>query len=344
MTDNIRDVLQGIGCGIKDALLGTWKVIHIDAEISEREEKIRKRREEVAKFRRRPIPSKPKDGEPRIRNRILQCCAFNGGVFWLSMGLFNGIVLPLLEKLTHLIFGDSTVQSLVVWSWMGPLLSYTFGALWVMPLFLLSKVVNSLWFQDIGDAAYRKSRGRPPPMLKLSKLVADLLFSIVIQSIFLIQAMLVGSIPLSGMATLLSVFHLCLLYSMYAFEYKWFNMGWEVHKRINYTESNWPYFLGFGLPLAVLTYLPQSYIVSGCIFSMFFPLFIVSANEATPPRQTCEFVIRVFPLSVEIANKIFHRTVKKPSRVTQSPERFIRETGRPDSLPVSPETLSSSHT
>ncbi|XP_070557547.1 etoposide-induced protein 2.4 homolog [Ptychodera flava] len=316
MADNIKDILLGVCSGVKDALLGTWKIMYIDQEIGEHEEKVRKKREEMAKHKRRLTLTKPKDSEPGIRNRILQCCAFNGGVFWLSIGLFNGVVLPMLEKLTHFMFGESTVQSLMVWSWMGPMLSYTFSALWVMPLFLLSKVVNSLWFQDVGDAAYRKSRGRPR-MLNLSKMVADLLFSIVIQSIFLIQAMLVGLIPLSGMATLLSLFHLCLLYSLYAFEYKWFNMGWEVHKRINYIESNWAYFSGFGLPLALLTSLPQSYIVSGCIFSMFFPLFIISANEATPPRQTCEFIIRLFPLSVEIANKIFHRTVQTPRIQTE---------------------------
>ncbi|XP_002740312.1 etoposide-induced protein 2.4-like [Saccoglossus kowalevskii] len=314
MTDNVKEILQGIGNGMKDAFAGTLKIYSMDSELSAREEKVRKKREEWARLKGRPPPKK-EAGETRILFRIIQCCTFNGGVFWCSIAIFNNIVLPLLEKLTYYIVGDSAVQSLVVWSWLGPMLSYTFSALWVIPLFLLSKIVNSLWFQDIGDLAYRKSRGRPQ-MLGLSTMVADLLFSIVIQAIFLIQAMFVGLIPLSGMATLLSLFHLCLLYSLYAFEYKWFNMGWEVHKRIHYIESNWPYFVGFGLPLAVCTYLPQSQIVSGCVFSMLFPLFIISANEARPPRQLCEKTIRVFHLSVELANKIFHKTMRTPKSAT----------------------------
>lgn len=40
--------------------------------------------------------------------------------------------------------------------------------------------------QDIADAAYVKSRGRPTP-INLSVLVADLLFSVLLQAFFLIQ-------------------------------------------------------------------------------------------------------------------------------------------------------------
>lgn len=82
----------------------------------------------------------------KVLKRIIQCCGLNGGVFWLSIIMFEYVLLPSLKYLLISILGQSTVAS-TVWSWSLPVLSWTFSALWVLPLFLLSKIVNTLWFQ-----------------------------------------------------------------------------------------------------------------------------------------------------------------------------------------------------
>lgn len=73
--------------------------------------------------------------------------------------------------------------------------------------------------------------------------------------------MVVRQFPIDYVGSFLCFGHICLLYSLYSFEYKWCNMGWELHKRLTYIENNWPYFFGFGVPLAILTQIPDSYFV-----------------------------------------------------------------------------------
>ncbi len=85
--------------------------------------------------------------ESKVLKRVLECCALNGGVFYSSMVIFDKVLLPLLRILLTKMLGENSGIGLTVWGWMQPALSILFGMIWVMPLFLLSRIVNSLWFQ-----------------------------------------------------------------------------------------------------------------------------------------------------------------------------------------------------
>jgi etoposide-induced 2.4 mRNA len=63
------------------------------------------------------------------------------------MVIFEKVLLPLLRALLTQMLGENSGIGLTVWSWMQPFLSILFGMIWVMPLFFLSRIVNSLWFQ-----------------------------------------------------------------------------------------------------------------------------------------------------------------------------------------------------
>lgn len=82
------------------------------------------------------------------------------------------------------------------------------------------------------------------------------------------------------MSQLIYTVHLSLLYSLYSFEYKWVQMGLPLHQRLNYIETNWPYFIGFGLPLTLLTNCWSDWVIGACVFAVLFPVFIISGNEA----------------------------------------------------------------
>ncbi|CAI6345553.1 unnamed protein product [Macrosiphum euphorbiae] len=250
----------------------------------------------------RPV-NLPKD--QKMLQRIIQCCTLNGGIFCLSIVIFEYVILPSLGYIMSFTFGNFNEN---IWLWTRSLLSWTFGAVWVLPIFLLSKIINSLWFQDIADIAYKQKKGDPQQLTRISKVIADFSFSIVVQFLFLIQSYLVSMVPSTILSNILSILHLSLLYSLYSFEYKWCNMGMELNSRLSIIENCWPYFLGFGLPLAVVTSLPESYIISGCLFSILFPVFIISANEVSPSKIKI-FRLKLFAPVLSITSTIFNRSI-----------------------------------
>ncbi|XKL61408.1 hypothetical protein PGB90_008465 [Kerria lacca] len=313
--NTIIAIIRAFLKGCIDSLKGSISLFYLDRKINEKAAYERKKQSELGKRKKSHQPSQIKDG--KVLTRILQCCGLNGGVFWFSLILFEYVLIPSLNYLLMRILGQSTIAT-TVWTWSRPLLSLTFGALWVVPIFLISKLVNTLWFQDIADSAFWCTAGKAPFFTNLSKFFADTVFSLIIQSLFLFQVIAVGIgfLPFGHLSQVISLIHISMLYSLYAFEYKWCKIGWELHKRLLFIETNWAYFIGFGLPLSIITALPQSYVVSACVFSILFPLFIISANEAKPVTKVCDTSLPLFKVVIALSNAICNKTLKRATLIS----------------------------
>lgn len=305
----LKDIGLAIIKGAYDSFKGTLVVFYLDKEINERAKSRQSssiRQKHLENDTKELSASKPtrKQKPSNVVQNVIQCALLNGGVFLLSVLLFEYGLLPGIDILFGTTFGIEST-TMLVWTWIKYFLLLIYRTAWLIPLLLLSKVINTLWFQDIADSAYRFSRGRPISFPSISMYFADSIFSIMVQILFLIQATVSCFIPIFPLGCILYTIQMSLLHSLYSFEYKWFNMGWELHKRLSFIEENWPYFIGFGLPLTILTQLSQSWVINGCVFSILFPLFIISGNEANPVMQPSKVNLHLFSLVITAANVIF---------------------------------------
>eukprot|EP00656_Telonema_subtile_P056938 TRINITY_DN9249_c0_g1_i6.p1 TRINITY_DN9249_c0_g1~~TRINITY_DN9249_c0_g1_i6.p1 ORF type:complete len:138 (-),score=13.86 TRINITY_DN9249_c0_g1_i6:385-798(-) len=87
--------------------------------------------------------------------------------------------------------------------------------------------------------------------------------------------------------------------AFYSFEYVWSINGWSVDRRIAHFETNYAYFLGFGMPCALITaFVP--FFVSNGIFALVFPVLIILATASNivekPAETTSGWLPRRLPI------------------------------------------------
>jgi etoposide-induced 2.4 mRNA len=222
--------------------------------------------------------------DEKLRQLLIQSCVLNG-VFLLSCILaFNYILIPALNWLAYKLI-DYKNQNLVD-NYLNPTIQVLFSFVWILPVFLLSKFFNLICHQKIADIAYmkkeeEKKKNQIIQPFSFSKIIANTVFSCIMELIFLMQcSVLLNLIPINWLNQIVCHFHLAFLYSLYAFEYKWCNMNWTIVERIDFIESRWPYFFGFGLSLSIILSFIESYIYSAILFASIFPVYILSSIEA----------------------------------------------------------------
>lgn len=316
MDNTFVTILRLFFCGLFDCLRHLLSVVQLDRYVAARVDKRTEKKERLlltqAKTLRRQV---------RIwlnRHKVLKCifwCSTLSILIYTSIFAFYSLILPCLKsailRLTAFMpqVSDEFSQ---VWHRVEVVLSTTFNLLWLLPLFIVSKIVCSLWFGEVAENCYFITYGKAATPAKISTFIADLLFSVLVQLIFLIQCSIVAQFPVKGMNIVLEVLHCSLIHSWYAFEYKWLNFGWDIRKRLIQLHTFWPYYVGFGLPMHLVTtqlvlWLSdyKQGILSGCLFSTAFPLLIIAAisssRELTLDADST-IVLRIFEPSVSVTD------------------------------------------
>ena len=255
----------------------------------------------------------------RVMEQTVRVSSLNLFAFIVSQFLFYYVFVPFVQLILHLSLGQSQISE-SVWSVTESTLTRILDVLYIVPLFLLCKILNAIWFQDLADSAFLSSRGRTVKRFTVAAVIADSLWSVAIESVFLCQAYGSSYFPITFIGKCSYFLHLCLLNSMYCFEYKWFSQGFDLAHRIQFIEQNWLYFFAFGVPLTLVTSLGSTTVECGSIFSILFPFFIVAANQAQPVDNPIEYRLPVFKPTTYFMDFVVRVVLGKVSSHKKQPQ------------------------
>ncbi|XP_020588101.1 protein EI24 homolog isoform X2 [Phalaenopsis equestris] len=232
--------------------------------------------------------------------RTGQCFMLNGLIFLGSLFMFNSVVIPTLLWILPSECGQfgsehlcQSGTALALYSFTRHVLVELFYLFWFYPLYGFSIILSNMWYNNIARHAFEvlKSKG-----LHLAKVPAERSSSdnqngmyssrpSGLEGFQVVAALLIPYIG-TGISCLLNAW----MYAYYCFEYKWNLSELSLDRRLEFFETNWAFFAGFGSP-CVLAVCFFSRLVSYGVMAMLFPLFVLTA-AGSQAEQVIDFIRR----------------------------------------------------
>lgn len=216
----------------------------------------------------------------KLRRKIWQTFLLNGIIFIGSILLYKHAIEPLIYRIHNIFTLDELATQRINTS-----LYYIYVFTWIFPMYMLSFVLNTAWYQDIASETTRllsPSPGhRPSSALPVALHIADILYKSIFNCVFILQSNFVYNMSLLGYS--LYVLHLAFLFALSAFEYRLSSAeGWTGERRLAFVQNRWQYFAGFGCVPALVAATCPRFIEAG-VLALLLPLGIVAAAVADPP-------------------------------------------------------------
>lgn len=104
--------------------------------------------------------------------------------------------------------------------------------------------------------------------------IGEKVYSILLLSIFWLEIFATGYIPYIGQSVSFLLYSW--MYAYYFFEYKWDYSELSFDERLDFFESNWAFFAGFGTPCVLATFF-FPLLENLAVFAICFPLFVMTA-------------------------------------------------------------------
>eukprot|EP01029_Cantina_marsupialis_P003441 TRINITY_DN133045_c0_g2_i1.p1 TRINITY_DN133045_c0_g2~~TRINITY_DN133045_c0_g2_i1.p1 ORF type:complete len:296 (+),score=37.41 TRINITY_DN133045_c0_g2_i1:219-1106(+) len=215
-----------------------------------------------------------------IRLRTFQCLALNGALFLGSIVIMNKGILPLMQALSGYIdqIRPGSISELSE-TFVEFLVSTFYHVFWLYPIYIISLILNAVWFQNIAEQSYLLFTGKESASIPVMEVLRDEIYRIVLMGVLVIEIAMMNFIPIIGFP--LAFIHTCWMYSFYALEYRWNQMGWDLNQRLRVFEEHWLYMIGFGFPISVATFFFPLFVGSG-LLAVILPILIVLGVVCKP--------------------------------------------------------------
>jgi etoposide-induced 2.4 mRNA len=179
----------------------------------------------------------------RLQKLFAQCFLLNGGIFLGSVIFLDFFANPIVEKqLGH--------ENRSAWysTFANLLFASMKNLLWIYPMYTLSMVLSTFWYNDIAEIAFKLSYKPKQTSITYKRFISSIVWTIyksMLLLYFMIQSSIVALIPFIGMPA--SFILTAWLYAFYSFDYVWDNTkNMSVQQRLDYFETHWAYMFGFG--------------------------------------------------------------------------------------------------
>ncbi|KAK3419684.1 hypothetical protein EUGRSUZ_G00355 [Eucalyptus grandis] len=188
----------------------------------------------------------------KLSIRTGQCFLLNGFIFLGSIVLLKSLVIPTLEWIlpencSQITSQDSCPFSRVLrlYSFLRSALVQLFYVFWFYPLYIFSIILSTMWYNDIAKHGFAAMEEQPSNQNE----------AVALESTTEKENL----VDLGG--------------------YKWNFTEVSLDKRLDFFQSNWAFFAGFGNPCVLASFFFSPLVGYG-VMAILFPLFVLTATSS----------------------------------------------------------------
>merc|ERR1712137_413261 len=189
----------------------------------------------------------------------------------IDVAIFNLVLMAAVHLLVNEILISNVSTIIPIYVIVPRILYHVF---WIIPVLVLSLLFNTAYLEDVAEIIQPATEVFSGLMDIIKEKLGTLGTKIAL-NIFMF--LLANFIPYIGVP--LSFIYAALYWAFACYEFRWIHDGMAFQNRMEYFETRWPYFLGFGVIIELIFETLPIFIAMG-VTGFYFMIMMILAMEA----------------------------------------------------------------